>query len=54
MSSLNGKKNKGGVRNIFGVVRKSTIGEEIGKESGVSEEHPRSHKSSKSICSIDR
>ena len=29
---------------IFGVVRKSTIGEEIGKKRGVSEEDPISHK----------
>ena len=39
-------KNKGGVRNIFGVVRKSTIWEEKEKKRGVCEEDPRSHKGS--------
>ena len=38
-----GKKNNGGARNIFGVVRKSTVEDEIGKKRGVSEEDPRSH-----------
>ena len=37
-------KNNGDVRNIFGVVRKSIIGKEIGKKRGVSEEDPRIHK----------
>ena len=40
---MNRKKNEEeGVRNIFGVVRKSTIAEEIGKKRGLSEEDPRS------------
>ena len=38
---MNRKKNEEeGVRNIFGVVRKSTIAEEIGKKRGVSEKNP--------------
>ena len=36
---MNRKKNEEeGVRNIFGVVRKSTFGKEMGKNRGVSEE----------------
>ena len=43
---MNGKKNKRGARNIFGVVGKSTIWEVIGKKRGGSEEDSRIHKES--------
>ena len=41
----------------FGVVRKSTIGEEIGKKRGIGEEGPKSHRRSTRFrihISIDR